>query len=153
MMTVAMDDDIDSATKRQVIDEELIPWRNTLFLHDLRLRGAREVGDDAQVIDPLVTAIDQCESQIAFLCERRAAFSDASHTCMDEVPIAVKRLLIDQEVANWMKNCFRSELRYDAAKRVKDTARLEEAFKGMERCEGYLHFLRAESAALDGMTE
>jgi hypothetical protein len=153
MMTVAMDDDIDSATKRQVIDEELIPWRNTLFLHDLRLRGAREVGDDAQVIDPLVTAIDQCESQIAFLCEQRAAFDDGPPPRTADVPAAVKRLLINKEIPDWMKNRFRAGLRYDAAKRVKDAARLEEAFKGIERCEGYLHFLRAELAALDEATE
>jgi hypothetical protein len=153
MMTATMDDDIDSATKRQVIDEELIPWRNTLFLHDLRLRGAREVGDDAQVIDPLVTAIDQYEAQIAFLCEQRALLGDEPPAGTGDVPIAVKRLLIDQEVVNWKKNRFRAGLRYAAAQQVKDTARIEEAFKGVERCEGYLAFLKAELATLDGATE
>jgi hypothetical protein len=149
----AVDDDIDSVTKRQVIDEELIPWRNTLFLHDLRLRGAREVGDDAQVIDPLVTAIDQCGAQIAFLYEQRVAFGDESHTHTNEAPVAVRRLLIDQEIVNWKKNRFRAGLRYAAAQQVKDTARIEEAFKGVERCEGYLAFLKAEAEALDGTTE
>jgi hypothetical protein len=152
-MMTAIDDDIDSATKRQVIDEELVPWRNTLFLHDLRLRGAHEVGGDAQVIDPLVTAIDQCKAQITFLCEQRATFGAEPHAHTSDIPAAVKRLLIDQEVVNWKKNRFRAGLRYTAAQQVKDTVRMEEAFKGVERCEEYLHFLRAELAVLSEATE